>query len=503
MTLPRMGCGAFIHNARALGSGGGNNNFPLIGRKRAGFVVKCAISGHTTLMKPIKKTMPVTHSPSPQRIAIIGSGISGIGAALALAPHHDVILFEKDGRLGGHANTVRIEYPMEGGQAPVDVDTGFIVYNEKTYPNLTAFFEHYDVPTEWSDMSLSFTVDGGRIEWAADNLDKIFAQRRNLFRPSFVGAMRSVLRFNREALEALASDEPHDEPIEQWLDARGYSDAFKRLYLYPMAGAIWSTRSGDIAAFPARSLFRFYENHDLLTGLGDAVQWRTVTGGSRSYVTRAAAQLGERVRMETPVTSVTSSGGGVLVTLADGSEERFDQAVMATHSDQALALRSDADAETRDLLAKLRYTPNRAVLHRDTSLMPSRRKAWSSWNTVVGGDADKTASLTYWMNRLQNIDKAMPLFVTLNPHREPDPATVFGEYSYAHPFFDTGAFAAQEAFDRVQGRGGIWYAGAWLGYGFHEDGLRSALRVAEALGVRPPWARDTRAPILPAQVAAA
>ncbi len=431
-----------------------------------------------------------------QRIAIVGSGISGIGAALALAPHHDVTLFEKDGRLGGHANTVRIEYP---GGGPVDVDTGFIVYNEKTYPNLTAFFAHYEVPTEWSDMSLSFTVDGGRIEWAADNLDKIFAQRRNILRPSFVGAMRSVLRFNREAQEALASDAAHDEPISAWLDARGYSEAFRRLYLYPMAGAIWSTRSADIAAFPARSLFAFYENHDLFAGLGDAVQWRTVTDGSRSYVTRAAVVLGERVRRNAKVVAVTSERE---VVLEGGERETFDHVILATHSDEALALRADADGETRGLLEQVRYTPNRAVLHRDASLMPRTRKAWSSWNTRVGGAADESASLTYWMNRLQNIDRAMPLFVTLNPARDPAPETVFGEYEYAHPFFDSGAFDAQARFDRVQGREGIWYAGAWLGYGFHEDGLRSGLRVAEALGVRPDWARDTGQPILPGCVAA-
>jgi len=439
---------------------------------------------------------------SRQRIAIIGSGISGIGAALALAPHHEVTLFEKDSRLGGHANTARIEYPGASGTMPVDVDTGFIVYNEKTYPNLTAFFAHFDVPTEWSDMSLSFTVDGGRIEWAADNLDTIFAQRRNILRPSFVGAMRAVLRFNREAQAALASADPHDEPISDWLDARGYSQAFKRLYLYPMAGAIWSTRSADIAGFPARSLFSFYENHDLFAGLGDAVQWRTVTGGSRSYVMRAEAELGARVRKNAPVAAVTSSaGGGVTVALETGTSEPFDQAVIATHSDEALALRPDADADTRALLAAVKFTPNRAVLHRDPALMPTTRKAWSSWNTAVGGAADTSASLTYWMNRLQNIDRAMPLFVTLNPHREPAPEMVFGEYRYAHPFFDQGAFEAQAAFDRVQGRGGIWHAGAWLGYGFHEDGLRSALRVVEAMGVRPDWARDTREPILAAQEA--
>ena len=437
-----------------------------------------------------------------QRVAIVGSGISGLGAALALAPHHDVTLFEKEGRLGGHANTARIDYPSPGGSVPVNVDTGFIVYNEKTYPNLTAFFAHYDVPTEWSDMSLSFTVDGGRIEWAGDDLNRIFAQRRNLLRPSFIGAMRQVLRFNREAQETLASSDAHDEPIAEWLDARGYSQAFRRLYLYPMAGAIWSTRSADIAAFPARSLFAFYANHDLFAGLGDAVQWRTVTGGSRSYVERAATELGSSLLTDAAVAAVTASGGGVTVALESGERHAFDHVILATHSDEALALHPDADSETRALLADIRYTPNRAVLHRDPSLMPRTRRAWSSWNAVVDESVSESASLTYWMNRLQNINRAMPLFVTLNPHRDPDPETVFGEYEYAHPFYDGAAFAAQSAFDRVQGRGGVWYAGAWLGYGFHEDGLRAGLRVAEAFGARPAWARETGIPLAPGTMAA-
>ncbi len=430
-----------------------------------------------------------------QRIAIIGSGISGIGTALALAPHHDITLFEKDDRLGGHANTVEIDYPTTTGPVPLRVDTGFIVYNEKTYPNLTAFFAHYGVQTEWSDMSLSFTVDGGRIEWAADNLDKIFAQRRNILRPSFVTAMRSVLRFNREAQAALASDQAHDEAISDWLDARGYGEAFRRLYLYPMAGAIWSTRSADIAAFPARNLFAFYENHDLFAGLGDAVQWRTVTGGSRSYVEKASAILGDHVRRNTPVSAVTTGPDGATVALANGEHISFDQVVMATHSDEALALRPDADDDTRALLSAIRFTPNRAVLHRDETMMPRIRKTWSSWNTRVGGDADQSASLTYWMNRLQNIDNEKPLFVTLNPARDPAAGTIFSEHEYAHPFFDRAAFEAQRNFDRIQGRGGIWYTGAWLGYGFHEDGLRSAVRVAAALGITPEWAKDGGVPI--------
>ncbi len=437
------------------------------------------------------------------KIAVIGSGISGLGAAMALKDKHDVTVFEKADRLGGHANTVRIDYPVGEESRVIDVDTGFIVYNEKTYPNLTAFFEHMGVETEWSDMSLSFCIDGGKTEWAADNLDKIFAQRSNILRPNFVRTMRAVLRFNREAKAALDSGELDDETIDSWLARHGYNQHFKRLYLYPMAGAIWSTRSDDIAAFPARSLFAFFENHDLFAGLGDAVQWRTVTGGSRSYVAKVAGTLGSRVRTNTAVTSVHSVGGKVKVAVQGGAVETFDQAVIATHSDEALAMRPEADAQTRDLLTAVRFTPNRAVLHSDASLMPKRRKAWSSWNTFMGdGVEDTGASLTYWMNRLQNIDNETPLFVTLNPHREPEEGTVFSEHFYAHPFFDQGAFATQEAFDAVQGRGGIWHTGAWLGFGFHEDGLRSAVRVANALGSRPGWAKDVGEPMSLSRVAA-
>ena len=436
-------------------------------------------------------------SDQPRRIAVIGAGISGLGAALALQDKHNVTVFEQNDRIGGHANTVDIDYPLAGGKTrQISVDTGFIVYNYKTYPNLTAFFEHLDVPTEWSDMSLSFCIDGGRQEWAADNLDKIFAQRSNLLRPSFIRTMRAVLRFNREATEALASTEGHEENIEDWLNARGYDDDFKRIYLYPMAGAIWSTRSADIAAFPARSLFSFYENHDLLTGLGDAVQWRTVTGGSRSYVSRAVAALGDKIRSNVTIQQVDKAPDGVAVRFADGSTETFDEVIIATHSDEALTLRPNADEQTRNLLAAVRYTPNRAVLHRDPKLMPKRKKVWSSWNAFVGGGIDgEAASLTYWMNRLQNIDNATPLFVTLNPHQEPEEGTVFSEHAYAHPFFDRAAFDTQAAFDAVQGRGGIWHAGAWLGYGFHEDGLRSGVRVADALGARPYWAKDVGIPL--------
>lgn len=428
------------------------------------------------------------------KIAVVGAGISGLGAALALKDDHDVTVFEKQNRPGGHANTAFIDYPMaDGGTRKVAVDTGFIVYNRKTYPNLCGFFDHLGVETEWSDMSLGFSIDEGNVEWACDNLNKIFAQRRNLFRPSFIRMARQVLKFNEEALADFHAGMDGDLSISDWLDARGYTEEFKRWYLYPMAGAIWSTRSSDVAAFSARALFGFYENHELFAGLGGAVQWRTVTGGSRQYVEKVVAALGERVQLGADIASVESGGR---IRFGDGSEQVFDQVILATHSDEALALRHDADTETRDLLSAIRYAPNTAFLHRDESLMPRNKRTWSSWNAVTGGNAEaKGASLSYWMNHLQNIDNATPLFVTLNPVREPDPALTFLSVDYAHPQYDSAAFAAQAAFDSIQGRDGIWYAGAWLGYGFHEDGLRAGVRIADALGSRPDWVKDVGVPI--------
>lgn len=428
------------------------------------------------------------------KIAVIGAGISGLGAAMALKGDHDVTVFEKQSRLGGHANTALVDYPLGDGRTKeIAVDTGFIVYNRKTYPNLCGFFDHLGVETEWSDMSLGFSIDGGRIEWAGDNLNKIFAQRRNLIRPSFIKMAREVLKFNDEALGDFHTGMNGDLSIGDWLDTRGYSDEFKRWYLYPMAGAIWSTRSTAIADFSARALFGFYENHELFAGLGGAVQWRTVTNGSRQYVEKVANELGERIKLNAETVSVEGTG---VVHFSDGSSEKFDEVILATHSNEALALRSDADGETKDLLSAIRYAPNKAYLHRDENLMPRNKRAWSSWNALTGGTAEsKGASLSYWMNRLQNIDMATPLFVTLNPEQAPDPDLTFLSVEYAHPQYDAAAFAAQDRFDAIQGRNGIWYAGAWLGYGFHEDGLRAGVRVTEALGSRPAWVADTGIPI--------
>lgn len=426
------------------------------------------------------------------KIAVLGSGITGMGAALALSEAHDVRLFEATERLGGHANTVEVAYP--DGIQPVD--TGFIVYNYRNYPNLTALFEELSVPTEWSDMSFGFSLRRGQMEYACDNLDKLMAQRWRFLDPRHLRMLRDVLRFNREAPAALAAG-ALDGPLGTWLSDRGYSEWFRDRFLLPMGGAIWSTPASEILRFPARNFVTFFANHDLMTGLDPAQRWRTVTGGSREYVRRIAARLGDRAVLGARAVSVTP-GPLPEVTFACGTRHRFDQVVLAVHGPDAAALIAEGDAERRAILGAFRVSANRAVLHSDPALMPRRRKVWSSWNFLTDGTdeaARRPAEVTYWMNRLQGIRADRPLFVSLNPARMPDPAQTHGVYAYAHPLYDLESFAAQSRMDRIQGRGGLWYAGAWLGYGFHEDGLRTGLRVAEGLGARPTWAKDTGTPI--------
>lgn len=424
------------------------------------------------------------------RIAVIGAGISGLGAALALSEHHEVRVFEKTSRVGGHANTVEVAYD-DGVQA---VDTGFIVYNYRNYPNLTGLFEHLDVPTKWSDMSFGFSLNRGACEYACDNLNTIFAQRWRVLDPAFVNGFREILRFTKLAPEDMASGRLDGLSLAQWLDERRFSRWFRERFLLPMGGAIWSTSLADVMEFPAASFVRFFVNHDLMTGLDPAQRWRTVDGGSREYVTRLLAALGPRVSVGHAVTAIDQSQSCPVLCLDDGSTASFDQVVVATHGPEALRLLAQPDERQRQVLSAFRTSQNRAVLHADPVLMPKRRRVWSSWNFLSDGmaaDAQRPAQVSYWMNRLQGIAPERPLFVSLNPVTEPDPALVHGEFSYAHPLFDAASFAAQKAMDGVQGRGNIWFAGAWLGYGFHEDGLRAGLRVAQALGARPAWARDT------------
>ena len=423
------------------------------------------------------------------KIAVIGAGISGLGAALALSERHEVWLYEKEARFGGHANTVDVE----AGGRRIAVDTGFIVWNRRNYPNLAGLFEHLGVETHWSDMSFGFSLFGGRYEYACDDLDRLFAQRRNAANPRHVRMLLEILKFNRTAREELSDGRLTGMSLGEWLGARGYSAAFRDRFVLPMGGAIWSTSTKAMLEFPAENFVAFFENHDLMTGLDPAQRWRTVTGGSREYVKRVVQALGPRARLGVGAEAVRRAGGRVEVRFDDGSEGVFDQVVLATHSDVALELMADADASERALLAAFPYSRNRAVLHSDASLMPVRRKVWSSWNFLSEGasaDMGRPAQVTYWMNRLQGLPEEVPLFVSLNPQHEPDPATVHGSFAYAHPLYSGESFKAQGEMDLIQGRGGVWHAGAWLGYGFHEDGLRSGLRVARALGARPDWARD-------------
>ncbi|MEM8791215.1 MAG: FAD-dependent oxidoreductase [Pseudomonadota bacterium] len=438
------------------------------------------------------------------RVAVIGAGISGMGCALALSETHDVTLYEGADRLGGHANTVDAKF----GDLRVPVDTGFIVYNYRNYPNLTSMFETLGVPTKWSDMSFGFSMNDGAFEYACDSLDKLFAQRFRAVDPRHITMLRQVLRFMKTAPGQLERGELDGLTLGQWIDRNGYGTWFRDRFLIPMGGAIWSTKLTEVFDFPAKNFINFFINHDLMTGLDDAQQWRTVDGGSRQYVERVAAKLAGRYVLGRKAVEVRPKS----VRFADGGEEQFDHIVLACHGPQALELISNfADQEQREILSAFKTSPNRAVLHSDPGLMPKRRKVWSSWSVLSGGaiaDADRPAQLTYWMNRLQSIPEAQdgkttPVFVTLNPVQEPDPALVHSSHDYAHPLYTEDAFAAQDCIDTIQGRNGIWYAGAWLGYGFHEDGLRNGVRVAAALGAHPDWVKDTGPEVTPAMAHAA
>jgi predicted NAD/FAD-binding protein len=420
------------------------------------------------------------------KIAVVGSGISGLASAWLLAREHQVTLFEAGDYLGGHTHTVDVT--LEGMTHPVD--TGFLVCNHRTYPNLTALFGLLGVETVASDMSFAVSLDDPDLEWAGSSLATLFAQKRNLARPGFWRMLQDILRFNRETA---AADLP-DATLGAYLAANRYSAELRDWYLLPMAAAIWSCPTQAMLDYPLATFVRFCRNHGLLQ-VFDRPQWLTVKGGGREYVKRLAAAIPD-IRLATPVQGVVSYGEGVVVDLPDGSFESFDQVVLACHSDQALALLGHhASAEERAVLGAIRYQPNRAVLHTDAALLPRDRRVWSAWNYMAGGSdsgprGQHPVSVSYLINQLQPLPFAAPVIVSLNPHREPRPETVIGDYDYAHPLFDVAAIAAQQRLHEIQGRRGLWFCGAWGGYGFHEDGLKSALAVANGLGVRAPWQDD-------------
>jgi uncharacterized protein len=446
------------------------------------------------IARPEQGNVPTSTISVPgQKIAVVGSGISGAAAAWALNGLHDVTLYEKDSRAGGHTATVDIIY--DG--LPISVDTGFIVYNEVNYPNLTALFSHLGVATHKSNMSFSLSLDQGKLEWSGDGLRTLFAQKRNIFRPTFLLMLREILRFNRLCLTDRAEGRLTDMSIGDYLNWRRFSPGFTNNYLVPMAAAIWSTPTKRMLEFPAEHFVNFFDNHRLV--YRNQLQWRTVTGGARSYLDRLLAPLAGKIRLGHGAMSVTRSDGKVHILDAGGSIETYDHVILACHSDQSLALLADPTVEEKALLKAIPYRSNRVILHRDPALMPKRRQVWSAWNYLRSSNADGDAdvAVTYWMNRLQGIDPERPLFVTLNPDREPDADLVFGEFVYDHPQFGTDAVSVQQRLTSIQGLNQTHFAGAWTGYGFHEDGLTSGLRAAEALGAVLPWRSGEAAPPQP------
>jgi len=418
-----------------------------------------------------------------RRVAVIGAGIAGLGAARALSGQARVTLFEAGRHFGGHAHTVDVTL----GGITHGVDTGFLVFNERTYPALIQLFADLQVQTAPSDMSFSVQAPG--LEWSGSSLNTVFAQRSNLARPRFLHMLAEILRFNRLAtrLAESGTEAERAEPIADFLVRHRFGAGFRDGYFLPMIGCIWSCPTDQMLRFPIATLIRFCHNHGLIQ-VADRPQWHTVRGGSRHYVNRIVMGL-EDARLATPVRSVRrlppSGAGGVMVATDRGSE-RFDEVVMACHSDQALALLADATPEERALLGAIRYHPNRALLHTDASVLPRRRLAWAAWNYARAADAGREQAavcLHYLINRLQPLPWEQPVVVSLNPDpaRMPDPATVLGDYSYSHPVFDLAAIQAQQRLPGIQGRSGLWFCGAWTRYGFHEDGLTSGLAVAAAL----------------------
>jgi uncharacterized protein len=414
------------------------------------------------------------------RIAIIGTGISGLTCAHLLGPRHDVTMFERDGRPGGHTNTVRVEL----GDESHDVDTGFIVYNERNYPGLVQLFRRLGVPTEPSDMSFGVSDTTTGIEWRATSLGTVFAQPRNALRPAFLQMLADIVRFNRQTRRFLDAGLLDGLTLRELVDRGGWSPHMVTWYLAPMVSAIWSAPIGDALDIPAVTFARFFDNHGLL-GLGSQPCWRTVTGGARTYVERILAPLGGRLRLATPVTKVIRRSEGVEILTDRYGPEQFDHVILATHSDQSLGVLGDPTAAERAVLGGIRYQLNTAVLHTDERLLPRAHRARASWNYRLNGSSGAGttgATLTYHMNRLQSIDSKHQICVTLNQVEAVDPDRVLGVFEYAHPVLDSGAVAAQRRYREISG-GSTWYCGAYWGYGFHEDGVQSALRVCRAFGV--------------------
>lgn len=417
-----------------------------------------------------------------RKVAIVGAGISGLACAYFLSQRYRVTLFEAGSYAGGHTNTVDVS--LEGMTHPVD--TGFLVFNDRTYPNLIALFKELGISAYPSDMSFSVSVERGRFEWAGTSIDSLFAQRSNMLSPRFLRMVADILRFNRNARKYLQQGQEQALSLQALLCANRYSAAFIDDYLLPMAGCIWSCAPKDILQFPASTFIQFCLNHGLLQ-ISDRPQWKTVRGGGRAYVQRIVQRLSD-VRLGTPVQSIERTDSGVQV-VTEQSTESFDAVVLATHAPTSLKLLAQPSQQEQAVLSAVQYQANTAILHTDTSLLPVRRKVWSAWNYLaterVAGV--RPVCVSYLINQLQPLPFKTPVIVTLNPVVPVRPEAILGQFSYEHPVFDQAAIQAQAALASLQGHQNTWFAGAWTGYGFHEDGLKSALRVVDQFGAAPSW----------------
>ena len=433
------------------------------------------------------------------KVAIVGSGISGLAAAHRLRGHAHLTLFEAGDYFGGHTHTVDITLPTPQGSTRWGVDTGFLVFNERTYPQLIALLAELQVATAPSDMSFSVQVPAARgdqaLEWSGSSLATVFAQKRNLLSPRFWGMLSDLLRFNRlcTQLAEQGRDAEMAEPLQSFLERHRFGDAFRDWYFLPMLGCIWSCPTDQMLQFPVATMIRFCHNHGLLQ-VNDRPQWHTVVGGARHYVEKIVATLDD-ARLNTPVHRIERDAAGVTLHSARGAE-RFDHVVLAAHSDQALALLAEPSASESEVLGAIRYQPNRAVLHTDTSVLPQRPAAWAAWNYERADDSARESSrvcLHYLLNKLQPLPFEQPIVESLNPVRPIARHKILAEFDYSHPVFDMAAIAAQQRVPELQGQQHTWYCGAWTGYGFHEDGLKSGLAAADALLARTQQARKAAA----------
>lgn len=417
-----------------------------------------------------------------KKIAIIGSGISGLGAAYLLHPYHDITVYEKNDYIGGHSRTVDVATP----EGSVSVDTGFIVFNKLNYPLLDGLFKHLNVPIVKSNMSFGTSIEHGWLEYGTQSLLDMFAQKRNLVRPAFWRMIADIMRFNRSARDYLSADPAMT--LGACLDKLKMGAWFRDYYLLAMGGAIWSTPLAGMLEFPAATFIRFFDNHGLLT-VSDQPQWYTVKGGSKEYVKRLTARFKDRIHLGRAVTSVSRTAGGVVITDNAGAIQLVDEVIFACHADQALRMIAGPNDAERHILGAFRYQPNRMVLHSDTSFMPKRHSAWSSWVYLLetGSNHQQQLSLSYWMNNLQPLQTKQPMIVTLNPGREPAEHLVHDEYWFEHPLFDASSIVAQSEIDSIQGQDRLWFCGAYQRYGFHEDGLLSAVTMARRMGIKPSW----------------